>query len=549
MRLSKAQNIVSRRTAETDAFVRDTRSSHHIEDQVIGRLNNGVAEQAKVRGDAEILAKGVTVSLTGSMAARALQIVAQVLMARVLGAANFGLYAIGWTLVRLLENVTTLGLQWGVIYFGAGYQQSSPSKFKGVLTQSIAFSFLTGLTIGAILYLAAPTLAEHVFRKPNASRVIRAFAPAFPLNAVFLVGAGMTNLSQRMQYYAYSDIASAGFALASLCIFFMLGWGLKGAVVATVGGIAVGTLMSLSFSRGLFPAVFAKGNRSEWLVSELFAYSIPLAVAGLAASLLGTMDRLFVASFCTSAETGIYQAASQLSILFALLFGAFNSIFAPMVADLHARGESQRLAELYRICAKWRAYVCAPVLLIVLFASVELVESLYGSAYVKAARPLLILSVGQLFAVIAGTSQIMLSMTGRQKTVVLIILVALLAEFALNIVLVPRFGLVGAATAAAVSAAVLNVSAAAAVRKNASISLVDMSYAKILGAAAVTCAVLFLLRPPKIGTPELRLFIVAVITLGTFTVSLIALGLDAEDWQVFDMLRARFRLPQPFGTR
>jgi len=498
-------------------------------------------------GDTEILGKGVSVSLTGGMAARGLNMVAQVLMARFLGAATFGLYAIGWTLVRLLEPVTTLGLESGCTYFGSAYQRSSASKFKGVLTQSIALSFLSGFTIGAALYLAAPALAEHVFRKPNASPVIRAFAPAFPLYAVFIVGGGMTRLSQRMQYCAYSNIGSTAFALVLLCILFMLGWGLMGAVVATVGGIAVGALISIYFVRSLFPPVFAKKIQSEWLGRELLAFSIPVALAGLAASLLTFVDRLFVASFCTSAETGIYQAAGQLSIVFAILFGAFDSIFSPMVADLHARGENERLAELYHVCAKWRVYACAPLFVIILFAPAELVKSLYGSAYVQGATPLVILSAGQLFAVIAGTSHAMLTMTGRQKTVVVIFLATLLLDLALNFVLVPRFGLVGAASAAAVSAVVLNVSTVTAVRKHASISLFDMRYAKSLSAASVAYSVLYLVRPLEIGTPAFRLFIVAVICLATFTGCLIVLGLDAEDREVLGMIQARFRRLRPLA--
>ena len=548
--LSGLHNIISHRTAgNAGAPIRDAGSSLHIENQEIESRNCGVAEQVRMPGDAEILAKGVGVSLTGGMAARALNMVAQVLMARFLGAADFGLYAIGWTLIRLLEHVNTLGLQAGVIYLGADYQRSSPSKFKGVLTQSIVLSFLTGCTVGTVLYLAAPALAEHVFRKPDASPVIRAFAPAFPLYAVFFVGGGVTNLSQRMQYYAYASIGSAAFALVLLCILFMLGWGLTGAVVAAVGGIAVGALMSIYFVRGLFPAVFAKEIRSEWLVSKLLAFSIPVALGGLAGSLLAFMDRLFVASFCTSAETGIYQAASQVSILFAIFFGAFDSIFSPMVADLHARRENQRLAELYHVCAKWRVYACAPFFLIVLFAPVELVEALYGSAYVKAAMPLVILSAGQLFAVIAGTSQMMLIMTGRQKTLVMILLATLPLDLALNFVLVPRFGLVGAASAAAVSAVILSVSAATAVRKQASISLFDMRYAKSFCAASVACGVLYLLRPLETGTPAVRLFIVTVISFAAFTGCMIVLGLDAEDWEVLDMIRARFWRLQPLGSR
>jgi hypothetical protein len=112
--------MISHRTADdADAPIRDAGRSLHIEDQKIEWLNGGVAGQVRMPGDAEILAKGVSGSLTGCMAARSLNMVAQVLMARFLGAADFGLYAIGWTLVRLLEQVDTLGLDAGVIYFGA----------------------------------------------------------------------------------------------------------------------------------------------------------------------------------------------------------------------------------------------------------------------------------------------------------------------------------------------------------------------------------------------------------------------------------------------
>ena len=151
-----------------------------VNDLELGSIIERIGEEGGTRGDAEILAKGASVSLTGTMVARAFAMATQVLMARFLGAADFGLYAIGWTLIRILESVNTLGLATGVIYFGADYQRSDPSRFKGVLRQSIILASLTGFTIGAVLFLMAPTLAEHLFRKPEAAPVIRAFAPAFP---------------------------------------------------------------------------------------------------------------------------------------------------------------------------------------------------------------------------------------------------------------------------------------------------------------------------------------------------------------------------------
>jgi O-antigen/teichoic acid export membrane protein len=544
------QNTVPECTAaDSDAAERRMEGDLNIIDRDAERLLGGVADEFGTRGDAAILAKGASVTLTGVMAARALAMVTQILMARFLGAAGFGLYAIGWTLIRVLEAVNTLGLGTGVIYFGAEYQRNNPSRFKGVLRQSITFASLTGFSVGAGLYLLAPSLAEYVFRKPDAIPVIRAFAPAFPLYAIAFVGDGMTRLSQRMQYSAYSNIGSMASALMLFCVLFMLGWGVRGAVAATVGGIAVAALMSTYFARGLFPSLFAKEIRSEWIGRELFAFCIPVALAGLAASLLAFVDRLFVASFCSSAETGIYQAASQVSILFAIILGAFDSIFAPMVADLHARGENRRLAELYCLCVKWKLYACAPFFLIILFAPAELVGFLYGKAYAQGALPLVILSAGQIFTVIAGNSYTTLTLTGRQGTVVTITLVTLVFDLALNLLLVPRFGLVGAASSAAASALVLNLTTAKAVVRNARIPFFDVRYARSLGAVSFACLPLYTLRFLEITTPECKLFIVAAVSVAAFTGCLIALGLDAEDREVLDMIRARLRRLQPLGDR
>jgi O-antigen/teichoic acid export membrane protein len=508
-----------------------------------------VKDAAEALADAEILAKGAGVFLIGVMTARALAIVTQVLMARFLGAAEFGLYAIGWTLIRVLEAFNALGLGTGVIYFGADYQRSNPARFKGMLRQSVAFAFLTGTGIGTSLYFLAPILAQHVFRKPDVVAVIRGFAPAFPFYAAAFVGDGITRLSQKMQYSAYANIGSMSIALTLFCLLFVLGWGLSGALIATVTGIGIGAAISLYFSMSLFPVVFASELRSEWIGREILTFSIPVGLAGLAVSLLAFMDRLFVGSFCSSAETGIYQAASQIPILFAVIFGAFDSIFSPMVADLHARGETPRLAELYRVCTKWRLYVSAPFFLVIFFAPSELIRFVYGRAYSPAAMPLVILSAGQVLGVLAGNSQTLLTLTGRQRLVVKITVATLLVDVALNFVMVERFGLIGAAAASAISAVVLNVSTAAAVIRHTGISPFDMRYGKSLAAVCLASFALCMLRFLRFATPAVALFGVSTVGLTVFVGCLVALGLDAEDCEVLEIIRARFGSPLRAGSR
>jgi O-antigen/teichoic acid export membrane protein len=505
------------------------------------------ARQEKRPNDAVILGKGAGVSLTGGMAVQVLGMAVQVLMARFLGAAAFGLYSVGWTLLRLLSCLTTLSLEAGLTYFGARHLRFSATKFKGVIRESISIAFLSGATIGAVLYLAAPALAEHVFHKPDTMRIIRAFGPAFPLYGVLIVSGAITRLSQRMQYVVYSNLAFTVSALILFFVLFIRGWGVMSAVFSTVGGIAVGALMSVCFIRLLFPATFEKEIKPEWVGGELLAYSAPLAMAAFAGSMLAFVDRLFIASFCTSADVGVYQVASQLSLFFAIACGALDSIFAPMAADLHARGENKRLGELYRVCTKWGLYVSAPAFLIILFASAELVECAYGSSYVRAATPLVILSLGKLFLMTTAISATVLLMTGRQRMVMALPLAVLPIDLFLNLILTRAFGLVGAAVATAISAAILNAAAIIAVWKQIGIWPFGARHFKAALAASIACGFLYILRPIPIGIPALRLLVTAGTSLAAFTGALFSLGLDAEDWEILDLLRVRFRwsAPQP----
>ncbi|MGH7984752.1 MAG: oligosaccharide flippase family protein [Candidatus Acidiferrales bacterium] len=489
--------------------------------------------------DSRILAKGAGVSLTGGMVAQVLSIFFQVLIARLLGAAEFGLYAVGWTLVRLLPPVNTLGLESGVTYFGARYLRSNGARFRGVVRESITFAVLSGIVIGVALYLAAPALAHHLFHKPRTSLVIRAFAPAFPLYGLLIVSGAVTRLTHRMQYVFFSGVTLTGSALVIFCFSYMLGFGLNGAIFSMVAGVALGAALSSCFARSLFPAAFASGIRSEWVGRELMSYSFPLVFSGLAGSTLAFADRLFVASFCSAAELGVYQAASQIALVFSLAHGGFDNIFAPMVADLHARAQKARLAELYRVCTKWRLYSIIPILLVILFARSELVQVVYGSPYAEASIPLLVLALGKGFTTGAEAGGPMLLMTGHQKLYVMIPLALAPFDLLLNFLLVPSFGLVGAAAATAIIAVILGATIIVAVRNTAGIWPFDARYLKPAIAASATGGLLYLLRPLQFDIPAIKLLAVGFISVAAFYGCLIALRLDGEDREVLHMISRR----------
>ena len=492
-------------------------------------------------GDARTLAAGATVTLTGTLAARAISIITQILIARFLGAASFGLYAIGWTLVRVFGGIGSLGLEAGIIYLGAKYQRVNLARLKGAIIAAIAIPLVSGTIVGLILWYAAPILALRVFDKPTVSWVIRGFAFTIPVYALCFVAGGVTRVSQRMQFGVYAAMAQACSALILFCVLYLFGLGLLGAIIATIGGYCVGCLVSVWYVRQLFPVVFSRGIRAQRAGRELLAYSVSIMFAGLAYNSLMFIDRLFVGAFLSAADTGVYQAASQITVLFGIVIGGFHGVFRPMVADIHAQGGTARLTALYRLCTKWTFYACMPIFVVILSMPRDVIAVVYGVAYSAAAKPLIILTLAQVFTVMTAGSHTVLVMTGRQKVFALICFATLPISAALNLMLVPRFGLGGAAAAVATCSVILNTCTVAAVRKYLGIWPVDVRLLKGLLAAGITSCVFLLLGPLRSGVPAVGVLVTGVASVAIFAVALAAMGIDAEERELMVSLGTSLR--------
>ena len=500
-----------------------------------------VATQAQVPAtDVTRLAAGAGISLAGKLVGRGLHVVGQIVLARLLGPAGFGLYAIGWTLLRIGGVIAPMGLDRGVIRYAPRYWRTDAAGLKGVLFQSLGLALLSGLLMGAGFYLAAPWLATQVFGKPDLAPVLRLFALAFPLLAGLQVAAAATRVSQRMQFSVYAaEIGQPATNLLLILVFYLLGWRLLGAVAASVASFALAFFLALYYVRRLFPEVFAPQLPSPFLARELLSFSLPASMAGMFTVLTLWADRLMIAYFRPAAEVGIYQAASQTAILFAAILGGFNLVLAPMIVDLHHKGERARLEELFRVSTKWVLYISLPAFLVICFAPRPLMTVVFGPDYARGWLPLVILAAGQMVNAGTGAVGLLLIMTGHPNRWLWLSGTMLLVNIVLNLVLIPRWGITGAALASAGAVSGLFLLGLLQVKRTLRLWPYDRRYLKGLLAAGVTTAALFLLRTWTTAPPALDLLLTLLVSGAVFAAVLLLSGLDAEDREFLRFARAR----------
>ena len=478
----------------------------------------------------EVLAKGASLTLAGRISGRVIALANQVLVARLLGPASYGLFALAWGGLRLSQVIAPLGLEKAVIRFGGRHFPKDPIALRGTVRQTIVLSILTGGVLGIAVFVAAPTLADQVFKEEGLTPVLRGLAPAFALLSGLIVAAAATTISQDMRYSIRSlELLQPAAQLALLVGFLALGWQLLGAVAAVVISMALALALVLYDLRRVFPGLSVRGDATGTPVRELLAYSVPVALASLLSTLLVWTDRFMVGFFLSVQELGVYQAAAQSSILFGIILSGFNSIFMPVIVSYERQKQREGLKELYRVSTKWGLYLSLPIFLVMVVFSRELVQVVFGKGYEGAAVPMVILASGQLINVATGAVGILHTMTDYPKRWAVISGCMLILNLGLGWALIPRIGLIGAALANAIAVSALFLIGLLSLRISMGLWPYDLRYLKGLAAGAAALLAVLGIRAIPISDPFVRLAVAGLSSAGVFALILIVLGIDAED--------------------
>jgi len=505
-------------------------------------------KQAAARHDVSRLARGAGIALIGRIVGRGINIVNQAVLARLLGPAAYGLVAIGWILLRIGNLFTVLGLDNGVLRFGSQIHRDKKADFRKLILLSLGIALIVGSLAGGLLYLGAPWLGISVFADQELIPVFRSLAIAFPLVSGLTVAAAVTRVSQRMQFSVLAEDLTQPIVMLGLLLFvFLLGMGLSGVIFAIVVSYLAAFALSLLLIRYLYSDTVAAPQPGRFPVGKLLAFSIPTALTSVFINLIIWSDRLFVGYFGVAEDVGIYQAASQASLLFAVIIGAFNVAFAPMIADFFHRNEIDRMAHLFRTSTKWGLYVGAPLFLSLFFAPTEVLTIVFGHEYAIGALPLVILVAGQVVNLATGPVGNLLIMTGRQKPWVLVTAFAFLANVMLNIILIPRFGLTGAAVATSVATSASFLGGLLIVSLSLGLWPYDRRILKGLSAAALTIAALYAQSYFDIANPLARFGLIMLISISVFLGALLVFRLDDEDRDLIEMVKLQVR--ESFNNR
>jgi O-antigen/teichoic acid export membrane protein len=272
------------------------------------------------------------------------------------------------------------------------------------------------------------------------------------------------------------------------------------------------------------------GDRRRSNADGLFRFSLPMSLNRLLLYGNNQTEVVILGIFASIVDVGVFGIARRLSVLIGSLLTSVTVLFNPVVADLHHGDRIDELDHLYKTSTRWLFTLGLPICLVELLFADELLLVM-GEGFRTGATALIILAVGQLVNVGTGVSSNLQAMAGQAKVTLLNSLLFLSMSIALDLALIPPFGVLGAAIAAATSTIVVNVLRLWQIRRRLGLMPYDRAFLRPIGAAIPASAVSLLAPLPSM--PQKLDLLVRVALLGlVYLGTLFLLGFETIDREI-----------------
>jgi len=175
-------------------------------------------------------------------------------------------------------------------------------------------------------------------------------------------------------------------------------------------------------------------------------------------------DKLMLGAMTTTEDVGIYHTAFKLSMFAAVALMSINSIAAPKFAEMFGKDDMEGLKKVVHQSTKMIFWTSVP-LVTIFFIFPEFFLGLFGEEFKIGVAAFIFLSCGRLISSFSGSVGNVLQMTGNQNIYAKILLFGAILNVTLNLILIPKYGINGAAIASMSSLIVWNLSMVLVVKK------------------------------------------------------------------------------------
>lgn len=398
--------------------------------------------------------------LTGSAWALGARVIATVfglitsiIIARFYGADILGIVAVLNSFLQLATIFTVLGTNTSILRLIPEHlvKYSPTSAFK-VYRKAQYIVVAISLVTSALFFFGADMIASKVFSKPHLSYYFALASVFVVFKSLMLLNTEAVRGIRLIRMFSFMLLLPQG-----LNLIFLISLGLLFSVrdvpiYAQLGGYGLTGILGFFFMQFAFKKRMKPDDTVHQMgIGKILTLSFPMLMTTAMAFIIGQTGVIILGMFRSEAEIGYYSVAVKLATLTSFILNAVNSMAAPKFSEFFHSHKFDELFYIAKKSAKLIFWTTTPILLFfVIFGKGILIFS-FGYKFSMSYPPLVILVLGQFAHSISGSTGLFMNMTGKQDTFKNIMIISALLNIILNLLLIPKYGIIGSAVAAMIS--------------------------------------------------------------------------------------------------
>ncbi|MCC5940162.1 MAG: flippase [Balneolaceae bacterium] len=370
-------------------------------------------------------------------------------VARLLGAEAWGAFSLALSVITFGGILALSGLD--TLLLKQFSSADKTNQNSGIYSRALILVLSLSSVISVIVYLGAGYLATALFSNPDLITSFRIAAFAILPFSIMSLNGGVFQGLKKIRLFVFIRFVSHHLGAVILFLALLPVWQQYQIVVfsytVSLYLIAAYTIKEIK-KEGIL--IIEKKNGHYQLVKlfSLFKTSLPFLFVAALFFVKGWIDTIMVGVFMTSSDVGVYTIALKLSGLLLIMVTAVNVIAAPKFSESFSANKMVKLKRSLKYPSAIIFYTTLPLFLVLILFPEEIL-SVFGEDFRAGKNALIILSIGCFINALCGTTGYFMQMTGNQVALQTITFGAAILGVVLNLILIPVYGLEGAALATA----------------------------------------------------------------------------------------------------
>lgn len=500
------------------------------------------AEEQRAR-DTRKLGRQGGLNLLGSLVAASLHLVLPVLVTRSLSQSEAGLFFQAIALFAMVMVLGVFGADTGLLrYLPRALAQRNAADVRVTLRASLVAPVLTALLVAVSVVLLADPIAGLVIEESDQAQsfadAVTVLAAAVPVAVLYSLALsasrglgsvfGLVVIEKVGRGVLQVLLAGGAVLVTGSLIWLTVGWAVPYLIALVVLGFWIsgrlrGALHRIESAEGVSPAP------TGGLTREFWRFSAPRAVSRGFSVALQRADILLVGALRGPEDAAVYAVVTRFPVLGLMFVQAIQQVMAPRISEFLTIGARDRAVLLYQTTTAWLVLVSWPIYL-VSAAFAPLLLSIFGEGYDQAWVPVVVLCLVMLIATGCGPVDMVLLMGGRSVLSLFNTGLALVVMVSLDLVLIPAYGVLGAAIGWSAAIATNNLLPLIQVHRTMGMQPISASTVRAAGLTVLVGAAALMVRL-LLGANVLGLLVAGALTAVCFVAGLwwwrVPLELDA----------------------